>query len=72
VSKSDLQENFFINHGDLEKPRGQVCLENLLELNPNDVKGEYYCKNPEEFCRTSSIELQTFDLIISSNLPDVF
>jgi amyloid beta precursor protein binding protein 1 len=71
VQKSDIQENFFISQTDIGKPRGEVCLENLLELNPNDVKGEFYNKSPEEFCKTCSIELQTFDLIISSNLPDV-
>jgi molybdopterin/thiamine biosynthesis adenylyltransferase len=71
ITKSDIQENFFINQNDLDKPRGQICLENLLELNPNDVKGEFYHKTPEEFCKSCSIELQTFDLIISTNLSDV-
>ncbi len=68
ITDENDMDNFFINKDDIGKKRGEVCVRNLLELNP-DVKGEYYESNTQEFLK--SIHVQTFDLIISSNLNDV-
>jgi amyloid beta precursor protein binding protein 1 len=68
VIDSKDMDNFFINKSDIGKKRGEICIHNLLELNP-DVKGEYFDSDCSEFL--NSIHLPTFDLIVSSNLNDV-
>ena len=70
VSESDLKENFFVNIDDLGKKRGQVCLNNLLELN-SDCQGTFYDISPEDFLEINRLYLGTYDLIIVSNLNDV-
>lgn len=67
VDEKDL-DNFFINRSDIGKKRGEICINNLLELNP-DVKGEFFESNFKEF--VNSVHMPTFDLIVSSNLNDV-
>jgi amyloid beta precursor protein binding protein 1 len=68
VIDSNDMDNFFINKEDFGEKRGEICINNLLELNP-DVKGEYFDSNFKEFLY--SIHIPTFDLIVSSNLDDV-
>lgn len=71
IDQSDLQENFFINKDDIGKSRAEVCLQNLLELNP-DVKGSFFKTSPEEFIIDNLLQLQTFDVVIVSNKEDKF
>ena len=71
IDQEDLKENFFINQGDLGKNRAEIALQNLLELNPEDVKGNYYNSSPEEFIQNSLLQLQTFDIVVSCNKQDV-
>ena len=49
VSERDLGNNFFVTVEDLGKPKSKVLLDNLLELNPEDVKGEAVIKTPDAF-----------------------
>jgi molybdopterin/thiamine biosynthesis adenylyltransferase len=67
VDEKDL-DNFFVNRIDIGKKRGEVCVNNLLELNP-DVKSEFFESGFKQFI--TSVHIPTFDLIISSNLNDV-
>ncbi len=67
VDEKDL-DNFFVNRNDIGKKRGEICVNNLLELNP-DVKGEFFESGFKEFI--TSVHMPTFDVIISSNLNDV-
>ncbi len=71
IDEQDLKENFFLNCIDIGKKRGHVCLENLLELNP-DSQGTFYSTSPEEFIQNSLLQLSTYDLVIASNLNEVF
>jgi hypothetical protein len=59
-----------VNTSDLKKLRGQVCLDNLLELNP-DTQGIYYNLSPQEFIKNCLLQLATFDLVILCNLNEV-
>lgn len=40
VSEQDLGNNFFVTKDEIGSPRAKVCLDNLLEMNP-DVEGTY-------------------------------
>lgn len=53
IDQEDLSENFFVNKDDLGKNRAEICLNNLLELNP-DSKGIIYKNNSWEFLKQSS------------------
>ena len=68
IDESD-NNNFFLCKNDSGKKRGEVCLLNLIDLNPNDVKGEFYYINKYEYLQ--DISLHTFDLLILSNTEDV-
>ncbi len=70
ITEQDIKENFFVNRSDVNKLRGQVCLENLLELNP-DSQGKFYDLSPEEFIKNCLLQLATYDLVILCNLNDV-
>jgi molybdopterin/thiamine biosynthesis adenylyltransferase len=70
VTEYDLKNNFFVNYSDLNKKRGNVCLENLLELN-SDSQGIFYDSSPEEFLNNHLLQFSTYDLIIVSNLNEV-
>jgi molybdopterin/thiamine biosynthesis adenylyltransferase len=67
IDEKDM-DNFFISKNDIGAKRGEICINNLLELNP-DVKGEYFESNSSEFI--NSVHIPTFDLIIVSNMDDV-
>lgn len=70
IDEQDIAENFFVDSTDLNQCRSEICLKNLLKLNP-DVKGIYYNISPDEFFENMSFQLQTFDIIISTNKQDV-
>jgi amyloid beta precursor protein binding protein 1 len=71
IDEDDLRENFFLNKDDIGKNRAQVALQNLLELNPDDTQGIFYDATPEDFIIHQTLQLQTFDLILSTNKLDV-
>jgi amyloid beta precursor protein binding protein 1 len=71
IDENDLKDNFFINKTDLGKNRAEISLHNLLELNP-DVKGAFFIETCEQFIENSLVQLQTFDIVISSNKQDKF
>ncbi len=70
ITEQDIKENFFVNKSDLKKLRGQVCLDNLLELNP-DTQGIFYNLSPQEFTKNCLLQLATYDLVILCNLNEV-
>lgn len=72
IDKQDLKDNFFLTQSDIDKSRAQVCLNNLLQLNPHDVKGNFYNQSPEEYFDDSKLEVSTFDIIIVTNKQDSF
>lgn len=66
ISKKDIEENFFLSTDDKDKEISKVCLESILELNP-DVKGNYHTQDVEEFLLNKNNDLSSYDLIISCN-----
>jgi molybdopterin/thiamine biosynthesis adenylyltransferase len=70
INSSDLSENFFLNSKDVGKNRAEVCLQNLLELNP-DVKGNYFKCTVNYFIENHILEFQTYDVIILTNQHNV-
>ena len=71
IDEQDLHQNFFLNRNDVGKNRAEISLSNLIELNPDDVQGKFYASSPEEFLANNLLELQTYDIVISSNNQDV-
>jgi NEDD8-activating enzyme E1 regulatory subunit len=72
IDQQDLKENFFLSQTDLNKNRAEICLNNLLQLNPNDVKGNFYIQSPEDYLNDSKLEISTFDILIVTNKQDAF
>ena len=70
VSQKDLENNFFLPPDSLNKPRANIILGNLLELNP-DVHGEAVIKAPTAYVKDESV-LGQFDVFISCNQPEEF
>ena len=70
VSQKDLENNFFLPPESLNKPRANIILENLLELNP-DVHGEAVIKAPSAYVKDEGA-LAQFDVFISCNQPEEF
>ena len=68
TSQFDLTDNFFITPSDIGKPRSKAILSNLLELNPDDVKGEAFDIDIKQFITSS--DLNKYDVFISSNLDE--
>ncbi len=68
ISNKDLELNFFVGNEDLNKPRSEVILKNLKELNP-DVKVNAINDAIDNYINNLNSEIN-FDVIISSNLND--
>ena len=64
------ENNFFLPPDSLNKPRANIILGNLLELNP-DVHGEAVIKAPTAYVKDESV-LGQFDVFISCNQPEEF
>ena len=68
ITNKDLEVNFFVGNEDLNKPRSEVILKNLKELNP-DVKVNAINDAIDNYINNINSEIN-FDVIISSNLND--
>lgn len=51
VDISDLSSTFFYSPEDVGKNKAEILLENLLEMNPDDVKGQAYARSPAELLK---------------------
>ena len=67
ITQEDLKNNFFIDAQDVNKPRGEIVLKNLLELNP-DVKGNFIDKSAKEFINDEKNDFKSFTILIATNL----
>ena len=67
ITQVDLKTNFFVDADDIGKPRGEIVLKNLLELNP-DVKGNYIEKCSKEYLDDTNNDLSKYDIVIAANL----
>lgn len=69
VSARDVGNNFFVTAESIGKPRAQVALELLLEMN-DDVKGDYIVRDPLDLILNSPDLLSSYTLIIATQLPE--
>ena len=71
-SEQDLKENFFVERADISKKtlRAEAVLARILELN-EDCKGEFLNFSIKNFLENEGINLQTYDIILSSNNNNV-
>lgn len=51
VGIADLSSTFFYSPDDIDKNKAEILLENLLEMNPDDVKGKAYVRSPTELLK---------------------
>lgn len=51
VEARDLGNDFFVTADSIGKPKAQVILEFLLEMNPEDVQGQAICQSIAGFIR---------------------
>lgn len=70
MTDRDLGQSFFYSPPDLGKPRAEVMCANLLELNPDDVKGDYIVQSTEEFVQKEENDLGKYDLILVTGLDN--
>ncbi|EGR30085.1 nedd8 activating enzyme e1 subunit 1, putative [Ichthyophthirius multifiliis] len=68
LTERDLGTNFFCSPDYLNHPRGLSITKNLIEMNPEDVKGDYINEDPLKKCLEDSF-IENYDLIIASNFP---
>lgn len=66
ITEKDLGQNFFFTPDDLGKPKAEVLCSNLLELNPDDVKGNFVVQPINEYIQTEWED--QFDLVIATNI----
>ena len=68
TNEQDIKENFFVDKNDIlnKIPRGQAVLLKILELN-EDCHGEFINCSTKNFLKNESINLNTYDIILSSN-----
>lgn len=46
VTQEDLATCFFYASEDVGRPKAEAVIQNLLEMNPEDVKGQAFVRNP--------------------------
>lgn len=68
IAESDLGQSFFYAPEDLGKPRAEVMCANLLELNPDDVQGNFVVQPIKDFIQTNWED--GFDLVIATNVDN--
>lgn len=72
VSETDMGNNFFVTMDSVGKPRAEVVVETLCEMN-EDVKGHALCQDPLVFveddakCRE---HLSKFQIVVAANLTE--
>ena len=68
ITERDLGQSFFYSPDDLGKPRAEAMCANLLELNPDDVKGNFVAQPIKEYVQTNWED--SFDLVIATNIDN--
>lgn len=69
VVAADLGHNFFLEEGDVGKPRAEAVLRLLLEMNP-DVQGEASQKDPVATIETEPDFFRAFTLVVACQLSE--
>ena len=69
VDIADLSSTFFYSPEDVGKNKAEILLENLLEMNPDDVKGKAYVRSPAELLKDQQ-RLKEYSLLICSDLRE--
>lgn len=69
VQKEDLGNNFFIETGDVGKPRAEATCACLLEMNP-DVQGRALVRDPVSAVQEGRAFFEQFHLVVACQLPE--
>ncbi|OQR92231.1 SUMO-activating enzyme (SAE) [Thraustotheca clavata] len=69
VCKADLGNNFFVTEADLGRPRAQVVMEWMLEMNP-DVQGTFRHHCAANVAEFESNYVEQFNMVIATQLPE--
>lgn len=68
VSVADLGNNFFVAAADLGRPRAEVVRDLLVEMNPDDCKGEAVAADPAAYLASHPAFLHGFTLVVAAQL----
>jgi len=68
VTNRDLGKNFYVTSDSLGKSRAETVRNNLAELNPDDVKGDYLEENPITVIEEHPEFFDNYNFIITANL----
>ncbi|XP_064091598.1 NEDD8-activating enzyme E1 regulatory subunit-like [Macrobrachium nipponense] len=69
VSPKDIGNNFFVDGDSVGRPRGEVALQLLLELNP-DVRGTFVDQPLQEILDNQPDFFSPFSVVIATCLPE--
>jgi len=68
VTEADLGVNFFVTLDSLGKSRAQIVTENLVELNPENVVGDFLEKDPKFVIENVPEFFDNYNYIIAAQL----
>lgn len=69
VTRDDVGNNFFVSRASVGRPRAEVVVEELLEMN-GDVRGEAVLRDPLEVIRDDLVFFDSFHIVVASQLPE--
>ena len=70
VSERDTCNNFFVRRSDIGAPRAKVALDLLLEMNDEDVKGQFIVEKPLDLLARNPTFLSQFTLVVATQMRD--
>ena len=70
VEERDCGNDFFVTVDDIGKPKSEVTLALLREMNPDDVAGEHIAISTADFINTYATRIQEAQLIIACDIND--
>jgi amyloid beta precursor protein binding protein 1 len=69
VELEDLSTCFFYAPEDVGRPRAEALIENLVEMNPDDVKGKAFVLSPLELLKDQA-KLREYSLLVCGDLRE--
>ena len=70
VDQSDMGNDFFVTVDDIGKPKAEVALAMLLEMNPDDVQGQSVNMNIADYMSANAAAIQAAQLIVACDVDD--
>lgn len=70
VEQRDFGNDFFVTVDDIGKPKSEVTIGLLTEMNPDDVQGESVVMSVTDFLNNEAVKIQAAQLIIACDVTD--